>query len=165
MKRMVLLLAALVLITSAAIGCGGGKMAEEGNTVQVHYRGTLADGSVFDSSAGKDPLEFTIGANQVVTGFDKAVRGMKVGDKKTVTLTAAEAYGPRNEELVFEVDKSDLPEGMDPKPGDQLQMTAPSGSTTSVVITEVGETTVTIDANFFLAGKDLTFEIEMVDIQ
>ena len=139
-------------------------MAQDGNTVKVHYTGTLDDGSVFDSSAGRAPLEFVLGNQGMIPGFENAVRGMQVGESKTVTIPSAEAYGPHREDmfLVFERDK--LPDDMEPEVGKKLQMGTPGGGATDVVITEVTETHFTVDANHPLAGKDLTFEIEVVEI-
>ena len=139
-------------------------MAQDGDTVKVHYTGTLADGSQFDSSEGRAPLEFTLGQGQLIPGFEKAVLGMTTGQKKTVTLPAAEAYGPHIAEMVIEVPQGDLPEGLEPQVGQQLQMTLESGRGTSVMVVGISEDTITIDANHFLAGKDLTFEIELVEV-
>ena len=164
LKKACLLLATTVLILSAAAGCGGGKMAQDGDTVKVHYTGTLADGSQFDSSEGRAPLEFTLGQGQLIPGFEKAVLGMTTGQKKTVTLPAAEAYGPHIAEMVIEVPQDDLPEGLEPQVGQQLQMTLESGRVTSVMVVSISEDTITIDANHPLAGKDLTFEIELVEV-
>ncbi|MCX6008591.1 MAG: peptidylprolyl isomerase [Chloroflexi bacterium] len=139
--------------------------AKNGDVVQVDYTGKLADGTVFDTSVGREPLEFTLGAGQMITGFEKAVLGMKVGEKKTVTIPADEAYGPRRDDLVGELPREKLPSGLTPEVGQQLQMTRPDGGTIIATITNVSDNTVTIDANPPLAGKDLTFEIELVKIQ
>ncbi len=139
-------------------------VAQDGDIVKVHYTGTLDDGSQFDSSAGRDPLEFTIGAGQMIPGFEDAVRGMKKGEVKTVTIPAAEAYGEKNDELIFTYRKEDLPEGMDPKVGDQLVMQQSGGGITQVTVIEVTESTIVIDANHELAGKDLTFAIELMEL-
>ena len=139
--------------------------AETGNTVKVHYTGRLDDDTQFDSSAGRDPLEFTLGTGQVIPGFEKAVLGMKVGEKKTVTIPAAEAYGPRYDELVAEIPRENLPSDMTPEVGQRLLLRQPDGETLMVTIINVSDTTVTVDGNHSLAGKDLTFEIELVKIQ
>ena len=138
---------------------------ENGKNVKVHYTGSLSDGTVFDSSREREPLEFTVGAGQVIKGFDDAVTDMAIGDTKTVTISAEEAYGPRQEEMVFEVDSTQFAEGVKPEVGMQLQSQNPDGGPpTIVVVTEVGEEKVTLDANHPLAGQDLTFEIELVEV-
>jgi len=138
--------------------------AKKNDNVKVHYTGTLANGEVFDSSLQREPLGFTVGAGQMIKGFDQAVDGMEVNEKKTVSIPAAEAYGERNNELMQVVPKTDLPEDMDPQVGQTLVATGPQGQQSHVVVAEVTEETVTIDANHPLAGKDLTFEIELVEI-
>jgi len=149
-------------------GCGGGndtRQATNGDTVQVNYTGTLSDGTVFDTSVGREPLEFTLGAGQMIPGFEQAVPGMKVGESKTITIPAADAYGPRRDDMIIEVNREELPSGLDPNVGEQLQMTRADGGTSMVTVIKVAEKTITIDANHPLAGKDLTFEIELVKIQ
>ena len=149
-------------------GCNAGPdaaQAKNGNTVQVNYTGKLADGTVFDTSIGREPLEFTLGAGQMITGFEKAVFGMKVGEKKTVTIPADEAYGPHLDEQVAEIPREKLPSDVTPEVGQQLVMRQADGREILATITEVSDETVTIDANHHLAGKDLTFEIELVKIQ
>ncbi|WP_217126435.1 FKBP-type peptidyl-prolyl cis-trans isomerase [Hydrogenophilus thiooxidans] len=136
--------------------------AQAGDTVQVHYKGTLADGSVFDSSEGRDPLQFTLGAGQVIPGFEKAVEGMQVGERKTITIPADEAYGQRSERAMLQVPREQLPPEIEPQVGLQLVMQRADGQQIPVVVAEVTETYVTIDANHPLAGYDLTFEIELV---
>jgi len=138
--------------------------ANTGDTVQVHYKGTLDDGSVFDSSESRDPLQFTIGEQQVIAGFESAVIGLNPGESKTVTMPSAEAYGPHHAELVMVVDRAELPEGLNPQPGQQLRMTLEEGGTASAIVTEATEKNITLDANHPLAGKDLTFEIQLVEI-
>lgn len=140
------------------------KVVEAGDYIKVHYTGTLDDGSVFDSSEGREPLDFTAGAGQMIKGFDAAVIGMKVGEVKTVTIPAEDAYGLHSDEYVLTFSKDELPEDMDPKIGDQLQLTQSNGRVMTVPVVDVTETTVTVDANHSLAGKDLTFEIELVEI-
>jgi len=138
-------------------------MIEDGKKVRIHYTGTLNNGEQFDSSADRDPLEFETGSGMVIPGFDSAVRDMEVGEKKTVTLPAAEAYGEIREEMVGDIPKANFPEGMELEVGMPLQMQGPQGPLQAVV-KEVKEDAVTIDANHPLAGKDLTFALELVEI-
>ena len=138
--------------------------AKSGDTVKIHYTGTLDDGSEFDSSAGREPLEFSLGAGQVIAGFDSAVGGMTVGDSKTVTIPAGEAYGERHEQLIQQVAKSSLPDDMKPEVGTQLQSQSPDGQIMNLVVSEVADDTVTLDGNHPLAGQALTFAIELVAI-
>ena len=138
--------------------------AKSGDTVKIHYTGTLDDGSQFDSSAGRDPLEFEVGSGQVIPGFDKAVEGMAVGDSKNVRIEPDEAYGPRHEQLVQEVDRSLLPDDLDPREGMTLQSNSPDGQTMQFMVTAVAEETITVDANHPLAGEVLSFDIELVEI-
>ena len=138
--------------------------AKSGDTVRIHYTGTLDDGTQFDSSAGRDPLEFALGAGQVIPGFDNAVDGMAVGDSKTVTIPAHEAYGERHEQLVQEVSRAALPDEIEPAVGMQLQSQSPEGQVMMLVVTDVGEESITVDANHPLAGQALTFAIELVEI-
>ena len=139
-------------------------VAKTNDTVKVHYTGKLTDGTVFDSSLERDPLQFTVGAGQMIAGFDQAVNGMELSEKKTVTIPSNEAYGPVNDELFQQVPKSDLPDDMDPKVGQTLVATTPDGRQQQVLVAEVTEETITIDANHPLAGKDLIFDIELVEI-
>lgn len=137
--------------------------AKAGDTVRVHYTGTLEDGSVFDSSQGREPLEFTLGEGQVIPGFEEAVLGMEPGESKRVTIPSTEAYGPRREELMLEVGKEEFPPDVRPEVGQRLQMV--QGEQAMVVLVrEVGDRSVTLDANHPLAGEDLTFELELVRI-
>ena len=138
--------------------------AKSGDTVRIHYTGTLDDGTEFDSSAGRDPLEFALGGGQVIPGFDSAVDGMTVGENKTVTIPADQAYGDRHEQLVQEVPKNALPEEIEPAVGMQLQSRSPEGQVMNLVVTEVAEETITVDGNHPLAGQALTFAIELVEI-
>ena len=140
-------------------------MAKDGNTVKVHYTGKLDDGTIFDTSVEREPLEFTIGAGQMIPGFEGAVRGMQVGQVKTVNIPAEEAYGPHNEGMVLVVKRDELPENLNPVVGQRLQMQQENGNTAVVVITDVSDTTITLDANHPLAGKALTFEIELVEMK
>lgn len=138
--------------------------AKAGDSVKVHYTGKLKDGTVFDSSKGREPLAFQVGAGQMIKGFDAAVDGMEVGDTKTTEIPAAEAYGESRQDLMFDVPKSDLPEDLKPEVGQQLAMTQPNGQQVPVTVAKVEEDKVVIDANHQLAGKDLIFDIELVEI-
>lgn len=137
--------------------------AKAGDTVRVHYTGTLNDGQEFDSSRGREPLEFTLGTGQVIPGFDDAVTGMQPGDEKKVTLPADEAYGQRRDDLVLQVERSQFPPHIQPQVGQQLQLQ--NGDQVLVVtVVEVGADRVTLDANHPLAGQDLTFNLQLVSI-
>jgi peptidylprolyl isomerase len=137
---------------------------KDGDTVKVHYTGSLEDGSVFDSSENKEPLEFTLGTGQIIPGFEKAVEGMEKGDTTKVTIPSDEAYGEVREDLVIEVSKDNLPDDVAPEVGMQLQLNQPDGQAVPVRITDIKEKEVTLDANHPLAGKDLVFEIEVVEV-
>jgi FKBP-type peptidyl-prolyl cis-trans isomerase 2 len=168
LKNSHIVLAVILMIGVMIIGCNAGHdaaQAKNDDTVQVDYTGKLGDGTVFDTSVGREPLEFTLGAGQMIPGFEKAVLGMKVGEKKTVTIPANEAYGPRSDDQIMEVPREKLPSGLTPKVGQQLGIRRQDGGTSITTITSVSDNTVTIDANHPLAGKDLTFEIELVKIQ
>lgn len=141
------------------------KKAQKGDTVEVHYRGTLEDGEEFDSSRGGDPIEFTIGKGQVIPGFENAVTGMSEGEKKTQTISAEDAYGEREEELMFEVDRGSMPIDTEVNVGDILQLTFPNGETAPVRVAAVTEKSVTLDANHPLTGKALVFELELMKIK
>ncbi|MDH4156383.1 MAG: peptidylprolyl isomerase [candidate division Zixibacteria bacterium] len=138
--------------------------AKEGNTVKVHYTGKLESGEVFDTSQDREPLQFTLGGGNIIPGFDNGVRGMKTGDKKTITIPPEEAYGSRRDDLVANVDRADFPENITPEIGQQLQMEQPDGTTINVVIAEISDQEVTLDANHPLAGKTLIFEVELVEV-
>lgn len=139
-------------------------MIENGKTVKIHYTGTLDDGTQFDSSAGRDPLEFEMGAGMVIPGFEKGVAGMDVGEKKTIHIPAAEAYGERREDLVMQFERTQLPDDLEPEVGMGLQMQGPQGQPVPVTVTEVGEENITIDANHQLAGQNLNFDLELVEV-
>jgi len=139
--------------------------AKKGDKVSVHYTGRLDDGTRFDSSEGADPLEFELGAGQVIPGFESAVTGMNPGDKETVTVPVDEAYGPHRDEMVLAAPRSEIPTELNPQIGQQLQLQHPSGEAIPVVVTEVTDDTVTLDGNHPLAGKDLTFDLELVEIK
>jgi len=138
--------------------------AKKGDSVKIHYTGTLEDGTVFDSSAGRDPLVFTIGGGQVIVGFDEAVTGMAIGDKKKVIIPSHKAYGEKNEELVIEVPRNQVPPDLNPEVDQKLQMGGPNGELVVVTVVEVNEAFVVLDANPPLAGKNLTFDLELVAI-
>ncbi len=137
---------------------------KEGDTVKVHYKGTLDDGAVFDESKDRGPLEFTVGERKVIPGFEDAVLGMEEGETKKETIPSDQAYGPRRDEMLLEVPRSQLPEGLDPEVGQQLQVTTKEGQPVPVRISEVKEENVVLDANHPLAGKDLNFELTLVEI-
>jgi FKBP-type peptidyl-prolyl cis-trans isomerase 2 len=132
---------------------------KSGDTVRLHYTGTLSDGSTFDSSSGRDPLEFTVGSGQIIPGLDKAIPGMVVGDKKVVEIAADEAYGASNPEAQQDVPRSEIPAEIPLELGTQLQVQTPTGQVMPVTVIAVTDETVTLDANHPLAGKDLTFDI------
>ena len=138
--------------------------AKTGDSVKIHYTGSLEDGTTFDSSAGRDPLEFTLGSGQVIVGFDEAVTGMKTGETKNVTISADKAYGERNEEMVITAPRDQVPKDINPEVGQQLQMAGPDNQPIVVLITEVTDEHILLDANPPLAGKDLVFDIELVAI-
>ncbi len=138
--------------------------AKAGDTVKIHYTGTLEDGSTFDSSQGREPLEFELGSGQVIPGFDKAVEGMAVGDSKEVTIPAEDAYGPRHDQMVQDVPMSALPPGLEPEVGMALSARGENGAEMRLVVTDVKEDSITVDGNHPLAGQPLTFAIELVQI-
>jgi len=140
------------------------KVAQKNNVVKVHYTGRLTSGEQFDSSEGREPLEFTVGAGQMIQGFDLAVEGMALNEKKTINLAPEQAYGPVFDQLISDVEKKNLPEGMEVSVGQDLYATAPDGQQTRVVVTQVTDTHITVDANHPLAGKELEFDIEVVEI-
>jgi len=138
--------------------------AKSGDKVHVHYTGRLEDGTVFDTSDGHDPLPFELGGGQVIPGFNKAITGMEVGEKKTVTIPSEDAYGPHSDDSTFMVPRENLPPGYDPKVGEVMRMETKEGQQMNVIITEVDEDSVRMDANHPLVGKDLIFDIELVKI-
>jgi peptidylprolyl isomerase len=140
------------------------KQAQAGDTVRIHYSGTLDDGTQFDTSEGSDPLEFAVGSGMVIAGFDKAVEGMAVGESKSVKIPPEEAYGPRHDQLVQEVPKTALPDDIATAVGMQLQGKSADGQVMNLVVTDVKDEEITVDANHPLAGEELTFDIELVEI-
>lgn len=139
--------------------------AKQGDTVRIHYTGTLTDGTVFDSSEGRDPLEFQVGSGAIIPGLDAAIPGMTVGDAKTVNVPAEQAYGPINDQARQAIQRTDIPADIPLEVGTQLQMQTPQGQVVPVTVADVTDSEVTLDANHPLAGKDLTFAIEMVEIK
>jgi FKBP-type peptidyl-prolyl cis-trans isomerase 2 len=137
---------------------------QNGDTVRVHYHGKLTNGTTFDSSEGRDPLQFKVGAGMVIKGFDNGVLEMKVGDKRTVNIPVNDAYGPKNPEMMMEFPLSNIPADLKPEIGMELQMSNPQGQVFPVKVAAVGSEFITLDANHPLAGEDLVFDIELVEI-
>ncbi len=138
-------------------------LAKSGDTVRIHYTGTLTDGSQFDSSTGREPLEFTLGDGMVIPGFDTAVDGMSIGESKTFEIPSDQAYGERRDEMVMTVSRDEFPDHINPEAGQQLQMQ--QGEQVFVVtVTDVNDEAIVLDANHPLAGEDLTFTVELVEI-
>ncbi len=140
------------------------QQVKKGDKVNVHYHGTLLDGSTFDSSAGREPLQFVVGNGQVIKGFDDALLDMTIGEKKKVNIPVDHAYGHRNDDMMMEYPVSDFPADMTPEVGMELQMGDNQGNVFQVIITEVNDDMVLLDANHPLAGQDLIFDIELVSI-
>ena len=138
--------------------------AKAGDTVTIHYTGTLSDGSIFDSSSVRDPLEFAVGSGQIIPGLDAAISGMEVGEKKTVEVPVEQAYGHINPAARQAVPRADIPQDIPLEVGTQLQLQTPEGQVMPVTVAEVSEEEVVLDANHPLAGRDLTFAIELVSI-
>jgi peptidylprolyl isomerase len=138
--------------------------AKNGDTVTVHYTGRLEDGTVFDSSANRDPLQFTLGEGLLIPGFEQTVLGMSPGESKTAQVFSDQAYGPHREEMVVEIDRHEFPPNFQPQVGQQLQMPQSDGRTIRLIVAAVSEQKVTLDANHPLAGKDLTFDIQLLGI-
>ncbi len=141
------------------------QQVKKGDTIKVHYHGKLVDGTTFDSSEGREPLEFEVGSGMVIPGFDEGVTGMAVGDKKTVSIPADEAYGPKQEDMIMEFPRERFPAEMVPEVGMQLNMNNGQGQSFPVVIVEVQESVVILDANHPLAGQELIFDLELVEIK
>lgn len=138
--------------------------AQQGDMVKVHYTGRLADGTTFDTSLQREPLEFTLGAGDLIPGFEQAVVGMAPGESRTTTIPSEQAYGPHHAERVMDVERHHLPQDLQPSIGQRLHMTRQDGSELTVVVTAVTEAQVTLDANHPLAGRDLIFDITLVEI-
>ncbi len=137
--------------------------AKDGDTVKVHYTGKLENGEVFDTSDNREPLEFVIGEGNVIPGFEKGIAGMDVGESRSITIPPEEAYGTRQEEFVVKVERGEFPENITPAVGLQLQMMQPNGESINVIVTDLTEDIVTIDANHLLAGQTLFFDVELVE--
>ncbi|KYP14892.1 peptidylprolyl isomerase [Flavihumibacter sp. CACIAM 22H1] len=140
------------------------QQVQSGDTVKVHYHGRLTDGTTFDSSEGRDPLEFQVGSGMVIAGFDNGVMGMLVGDKKTVHIPVDDAYGPKNPDMIIEFPKEQVPADMPMEVGMRLNLNNSQGQVVPVVITEIQDAAILLDANHPLAGEDLVFDIELVEI-
>ena len=138
--------------------------AKKGDTVKVHYTGKLDDGTVFDSSLKREPLQFTIGEGQLIPDFEEGVVGLSPDESKTVNIPADKAYGPHHDEMIMEVSREQFPKDLEPRVDQRLQVSQPDGQSFVVLVTEVSETSVTLDGNHPLAGKDLTFDIQLVEI-
>lgn len=141
------------------------QQVKEGDTVKVHYSGKLKSGDEFDSSAGREPLEFTVGAGQMIKGFDAALPGMAVGDRKTINIAAEDGYGERSEEAIIPFPKENVPSDMKLEPGMQLTLSNQQGQPVPVIVKEVKDDIIILDANHFLAGQELVFDIELVEIK
>lgn len=139
--------------------------AKQGDTVAVHYTGKLDDGEVFDSSKGRDPLEFQVGSGQVIPGFDRAVSGLGIGESREIRLDPEEAYGEPREDLVVDVDRSQFPAEAEPAVGQQVQVQVAPGQNRVATIQEIGDENIKLDLNHPLAGKPLTFDVELVEIR
>jgi len=141
------------------------QQVQNGDKVKVHYHGTLRNGEIFDSSNGREPLEFIVGSGQVIKGFDEGVKGMQVGEKKKVEIHVSDAYGERQQEMMIEFPKEQFPNDMDPEVGMQLMMSNGTEQNFPVTVAEVKEDKVVLDANHPLAGQDLIFDLELVSIE
>jgi len=140
------------------------QQVKKGDKIKVHYNGRLNDGQTFDSSSGREPLEFEVGGGMVIKGFDEGVKGMAVGDKKTITIPFDQAYGPRNPDMIIEMPKDRFPKDMELEVGMPLGMSDGQGQQFEVTIIEIKDDSVTLDANHPLAGQDLIFDLELVEI-
>ena len=138
--------------------------AKTGDTVKVHYTGKLDDGTVFDTSADREPLQFTIGEGQIIPDFEQAIVGMNLGESKTIQIPSENAYGPHQKEMVMVVDRKEFPDDLKPEVDQRLQVRQPDGQSFAVTVTDVSESKVTLDGNHLLAGKDLTFDIQLAGI-
>jgi peptidylprolyl isomerase len=139
--------------------------AQAGDTVRINYTGAFEDGTTFDSSQGRDPLEFQLGAGQIIPGLERAITGMEVGEKKQVSVAPSEGYGERDETRIQTVARAQLPEDIPTDPGTQLAMQTQDGQTIPVTVTEADDESVTLDANHPLAGRELNFDVELVEIK
>jgi FKBP-type peptidyl-prolyl cis-trans isomerase 2 len=139
-------------------------MVKNGDTIQVHYKGTLTDGTLFDSSEGSEPLEFKVGGGMVIAGFDQGVIGMAIGEKKSIHIPCAEAYGALNDDAKITLPRSEVPEDMKPEIGMEMHLTDENGQVMPVLVIDLTDDTITLDANHPLAGEDLNFDLELVSI-
>jgi FKBP-type peptidyl-prolyl cis-trans isomerase 2 len=137
---------------------------KNGDVINIHYTGTLSDGTVFDSSEGRDPLKFTVGEGMVITGFDKGVLDMEINQEKTININELEAYGPYNADMIIEMPIDQVPADMNPTVGMEVHLSDPEGNVMPVIVTELNDKTIKLDANHPLAGKDLTFKLQLVSI-
>ncbi len=158
------ILACVFLSVAMLSACGGAPIAKNDDMVRVNYTLTLADGTLVQTSVGKEPLEFILGKGDYLPDFEKAILGMKAGESKTITILAANAYGARRDDLIVTLNRDQLAKGVEPKVGDTLQLTNTKGQTLSAIVTAISDTTITVDANSPLAGKDLTFKIDLLKI-
>ncbi|HEY2720668.1 MAG TPA: peptidylprolyl isomerase [Chitinophagaceae bacterium] len=140
------------------------QQAKKGDKVKVHYHGKLSNGETFDTSSGREPLEFEVGSGSVIQGFDEGVKGMLIGEKKTISIPVEEAYGPRSDDMLIEFPKDRFPQDMQIEEGMQLMMGNGSGQNIPVIVTDIKEDSVILDANHPLAGEDLVFDIELIEI-
>lgn len=140
------------------------QQAKKGDTVKVHYHGKLTSGETFDSSSGREPLEFEVGSGSVIKGFDEGVTGMEVGQKKTINIPVNDAYGPRSDDMMIEFPKDRFPQNVEIEEGMQFMMSNGSGQNIPVTVSEIKESSVILDANHPLAGEELIFDIELVEI-
>ncbi len=154
----------LLAMVSGCTGSTGRRPPKNGDVVKVEYTGTLADGTVFDTSEGRGPSQFTVGAGEMISGFDRAVLGMRVGESKTVTIPADQAYGAYREDLLVDLDREQFGNTSVPEVGQEITISTPYGQTMTVPVINVTDSAVTVDVNHPLAGKDLTFAITLVEI-
>ncbi len=140
-------------------------VVKNGDVVKVHYTGKLINGEQFDSSVGREPLEFTVGAGQMIKGFDDAMPGMNLGEKKTINIAAEDGYGHRSEEAIIEFPKENVPAEMKLEPGMPLTLSNQAGQPVQVIVMEVKDDIIILDANHFLAGQELVFDIELVEVK
>lgn len=138
--------------------------AKSGDTVRVHYTGKLEDGTVFDSSVDREPLEFTIGSGQVIPGVEQAVAGMTPGEQKSAEIAPEDGYGPRRDDMVAVVPRKELPDDLNPTVGQQLAVKQDDGQAFNVTVTETSEQSITVDANHALAGRSLIFDLQLVEV-
>ena len=154
----------LIICPAPTVNSNGSLPVKEGDLVKVHYTGKLVNGEQFDSSTGREPLEFTVGAGQMIKGFDDAMPGMSLGEKKTINIAPEDGYGARSEEAIIEFPKENVPAEMVLEPGMPLTLSDQAGNPVPVIVVEVKDDIIILDANHFLAGQELIFDIELVEI-